>query len=54
MIQQVQDSKSRESEGGVRSSELGHLIMNAHSYRAVAGVMNRNNLSVNLKWNKKL
>ena len=26
--------------------------MNASSSKAVAGVMNRNNLSVNLKWNK--
>lgn len=45
-------TESVENYGGVRSSEQTNLTRSENSYKAVAGVMNRDNLSACLGQNK--
>lgn len=45
-------TKSRESKGGGRPNDPVNLTMNVSSYKVVAGVMNRDDLSASMEQNK--
>lgn len=48
----AQDCKVKASTGGLRSSEQTNLIVSENLYNTLAEVMNRDNLSVSLGWDK--